>query len=141
MEKWLQLSNLYIIICDNVKTSVTAGMAEANQQLAKGCAHLANWHRHLHPPKQQSGGPKMQPPALAGIQHISQPASGRTFRMRVLLRRSLVAGGNIFEGGNGALILSSLPFFSDHCEVTDLLTLLLLCWAAGPKEQSQLTMN
>lgn len=61
--------------------------------------------------------------------------------MWVLLRRSLVAGGNIFEGGNGAPTLSSLPLSPDHCEVKDLLTLLLLCWAAGPKEQSRLTMN
>lgn len=56
--------------------------------------------------------------------------------MWVLLRRSLVAGGNIFEGGNGTPTLTSLPLFPDHCEVRDLLTLLLLCWAAGPKEQS-----
>lgn len=37
--------------------------------------------------------------------------------MQVLPRRSLVAGGNIFEGGNGAPTLTSPPLFPDHCEV------------------------
>lgn len=52
------LSNLYVIICDNVKNSVAAGMAETNQQLAKGYAHLANWCGHLHPPNRKAGAPK-----------------------------------------------------------------------------------
>lgn len=34
-----------------------------------------------------------------------------------VLPRSLVAGGNIFEGGNGAPTLTSPPLFPDHCEV------------------------
>lgn len=54
--------------------------------------------------------------------------------------RSLVAGGNIFEGVNDSLTVLSLPLLPDYCEVNRPPHVSATVLGSGPKEQGQLTM-